>query len=69
MTADELLAVVEGQEPPFAAWKVFLTTPDGVSATADELQSLRLICWPCGRQPTVASYRFALSSIRATRPT
>lgn len=68
MTPAELLGVLDGQDPPFAAWSTFLSTSDGQSITPEERRSLAAIPWPKGRQPTVASYQVALTSLRTTEP-
>lgn len=68
MTADELLGMVGGAEPPYASWAAFMTTPDARGASSDELSTLRAIVWPRGRAPTVSSYLVALSALRSTEP-
>lgn len=68
VTADELLGIADGQEPPFAAWAEFLETEQGRSVTADERRALAGLPWPAGTQPTVASYQIALAAVRSTVP-
>jgi transcriptional regulator with XRE-family HTH domain len=69
VTVDELLGVAEGQEPPFAAWREFLATPEGASITAAESRALRTIAWQPGHEPTVAGYLMMLAGLRGgTRP-
>jgi len=69
VTVDELLGVVEGAEPPFAAWGEFVSTPEGASITAAESRALRTIAWQPGKEPTVAGYLMMLAGLRGgTRP-
>lgn len=67
VTADELLGVAAGQEPPFAAWRAFLETPEGHGVTQPERRTLQVVYWPDGIEPTVSSYLVALQAIRAGR--
>lgn len=67
--AGELLACVEGSAPPFPAWREFLATEAGVSATRAERYALRTMLWPPGREPTVDGYVAVLAVLRTgTRP-
>lgn len=66
MTANELLGMVGGDDPPWPSWETFLASPEGRLATSDELATLRAIAWPPGRTPTVSSYLVALSALRST---
>lgn len=69
MTLEELLGVAEGQRPPFEAWDQFLETPEGKSATPEELRTLGAIFWPPGREPTVFGYQMHLAALRGgTKP-
>lgn len=68
MDPGELLAIMEGQDPPFSAWAAFLSTDQGATMTADERISMQSIRWTRGRQPTVASYMLALTTLRSTEP-
>lgn len=67
VTLDDLLGVAEGQDPPFEAWKDFLETEQGRSASEEELTALRSIYWK-GRRPNVASYLVVLQGIRSADP-
>lgn len=64
VTIDELLGIAEGQDPPFEAWRAFMETEQGRSATEDELTSLRSIYWK-SKKPTVASYMVMLQGLRS----
>lgn len=68
VTADELLGIMDGQDPPFAAWAQFLETPTGRSLTAEHRRSLAALPWPRGTAPTVAAYLMAAESLRLTEP-
>lgn len=68
VTLDELVGVAVGQEPPFEAWRAFLSTVDGQSITPGERRALQAIYWPPGTEPTVASYMIVLGGIRAVIP-
>lgn len=68
VTADELLGILEGQEPPFAAWAEFMATALGESTTEAERRALKSILWPDDSPPTVASYSTALAALRVNRP-
>lgn len=57
MSPGELLGILDGQEPPFEAWRAFLETADGKGVSPDERRALAGIPWPRGKQPTVASYQ------------
>lgn len=64
----ELLGVLDGQDPPFAAWSFFLSTREGAAMTSDERLSMQSVRWPRGRQPTIASYMMALATLRSSEP-
>lgn len=68
VSLDDLAGTLSGREPTYAAWAAFLATPEGDSATEEELRSLRAFPWPSGRIPSVHSYRNLLSGLRATLP-
>lgn len=68
MTLDELLGVAAGQDPPFAAWREFLASPEGQSMTPGERRTLQAIAWPPGTEPTTAAYAVVLAGVRLTRP-
>jgi transcriptional regulator with XRE-family HTH domain len=65
VTIEELLGVAEGQEPPFAAWREFLLTPQGGDITAGERRMLQSLAWPPGLEPTVTGYVMTLAAIRS----
>jgi transcriptional regulator with XRE-family HTH domain len=62
VTTDDLLRVLDGQDPPFAAWRPFLSTPEGQSMTAAELRAVKRFDWP--DEPTLAKYKALLFAIR-----
>ena len=64
----ELLGILDGQAPPFAAWAAFLATREGASMTPDERLSMQSIRWPRQRQPTIASYMMQLATLRSAEP-
>ena len=64
MTAEQLLGIAAGQEPPFAAWAAFVASADGQAATLGEMAALRGIAWPDGREPTLGAYTLALAALR-----
>lgn len=64
VTPDELMGTALGQDPPFAAWKDFLATPEGQSMDEGERRALQALAWPSGREPTVAGYIMLLAAIR-----
>lgn len=64
MTAEELLGIAAGHEPPFAGWSAFLATPEGQGATQSELAALRGIAWPDDSEPTASAYAVALAALR-----
>lgn len=68
VTADELLGMATGQEPPFEAWGAFMATPDGQSMDKEEQIALRSIAWPTGKEPTVAIYTAYLALLRSAPP-
>lgn len=67
VTIDELVGVLEGQDPPFPAWAEFLETDEGRTLTPQERRSLQVMAWPEGREPAVMSYALALTALRSTR--
>lgn len=64
VTADELLGIAEGADPPFEAWQDFLCTPQGQSMTPEEARALRMFNWPSGFEPTVFHYSATLQMLR-----
>jgi transcriptional regulator with XRE-family HTH domain len=66
MTLEELLGVADGQDPPFAAWAVFLETPEGLSVTPDERRALASFMWPS--EPTATQYAMLLGVVRMGPP-
>lgn len=71
MTLEELLGVAAGQDPPFDAWREFVSQlgERGDSLTSDESRALRSFAWPHGEEPTVAGYVMLLGVVRqGTKP-
>lgn len=70
MTAEELMGIAAGQNPPFATWHVFLAGLEarGEKLTEGERAALAGLPWPSGREPTVTSYEMALAAIRTAAP-
>lgn len=69
VTVDQLIGVVEGQEPPFTAWRAFLDTPEGESMTVEESRALRTFNWPSELEPTVSGHVALLGAMRVgSRP-
>jgi len=70
MTAEELMGIASGQEPPFAAWGQFLALLEkrGVALDEDERRALAGLPWPRGREPSVTSYEMALAAVRTATP-
>lgn len=66
VTIEELLGIAEGQEPPYEAWREFRQTHQGQSLNEEEVRALKLLAWPQGTEPTVASYQIALQALRST---
>lgn len=56
VTTEELLGILDGQEPPFAAWGAFLETPTGQALSDAQRRSLAGHPFPPGQEPTVATY-------------
>jgi hypothetical protein len=69
VTFDAFVNVVGGDEPPFPAWRTFLTTPEARGMSRHERTALRTVYWPDGREPTLESYAMMLAALRdTTRP-
>jgi transcriptional regulator with XRE-family HTH domain len=65
VSIEELLGVAEGQDPPFEAWRDFITTAEGRSMDAGERRMLQAIAWPPGREPTLVGYLMMLAALRS----
>lgn len=66
MTSDELLDVMGGAPPPFAAWEEMLAAHPEM--THDEREFLRRLPWPGDREPGLAQYEIGLMMLRGARP-
>lgn len=64
MTADELLDVTAGGDPPFDAWRAFIAKHPEIDDKARHF--LRRLPWPEGHTPTVATYEVMLATFRST---
>jgi transcriptional regulator with XRE-family HTH domain len=64
MTADELLDVTAGGDPPFASWAAFIERHPELDDRARSF--LRRLPWPDGHVPTVATYEIMLATFRST---
>lgn len=64
MTADELLDVTAGDDPPFDAWSAFIAKHPEIDDKARHF--LRRLPWPEGHTPTVATYEVMLATFRST---
>lgn len=69
VTVEELLGVMDGQDPPFAAWDEFVAqvARDGVPLSSDERRALQSILWPDGTEPTVTTYQMARAMLATAR--
>lgn len=66
VTPWELMPTLEDYEPPHAAWRAFLATPEGKSMTAAERQAL---AWsPVAGTPTVGTYQLLLAAQKTATP-
>lgn len=64
MTADELLDVTAGGDPPFPSWAAFVERHPELDERARSF--LRRLPWPDGHVPTVATYEIMLATFRST---
>lgn len=65
MTADELIDVTEGADPPFASWRVFLERHPEL--TDEERRFLRRLPWGDGYEPDPGHYDVMLIAYRGAR--
>jgi transcriptional regulator with XRE-family HTH domain len=68
VSVDELLGVMDGQEPPFTAWRQFALTEAFSGLSASQRKFVARLPWPEGQQPTLAAYLIAAEMARLTEP-
>lgn len=66
VTIEELAGVLAGQEPPFDAWRQFVSTPRGAAMTPAQRRTLAGIPWR-DMEPTVEAYAVLLSGLELAR--